>query len=124
MLADIMHRRGDRWQSRPRSSTRSIGGQAKSQTLRGSRADEAAHIDSPEVTDLRQIVEELLWVVLLQRRCCPGVDPARPLKRGPHSNLEERLSMLLVQAIGPALRPVARRVLAPASRLVRQILLE
>lgn len=81
---------------------------------------------SPEFGELRAVVEELLWVVLLQQRSCPkratkeASRPAAGAGAGARDELAERLEGLLLDAVGPALRPVARRVLAPSARLARQ----
>merc|ERR1719454_1497633 len=74
---------------------------------------------SPEaLRSLRELVEELLWVVLLQMRCCPKGEA------GSSRVLEERLCSLLLSSVGPALRPVARKVLGPGTGLVRRLRLE
>lgn len=77
------------------------------------------------VSSLRTIVEELLWVVLLQVRSCPK---GRPTSASGHSiaptqscSLEERLGNLLISIVGPVLRPVARKVLPPGSGLARRL---
>lgn len=71
---------------------------------------------SPEaLRGLRELVEELLWVVLLQMRCCPKAEAASSRV------LEERLCSLLLSSVGPALRPVARKVLGPGTGLVRRL---
>jgi len=71
---------------------------------------------SPEVEEqveqLKSAVEEVLWVALLQVRSCPKPGGAA---------LEERLGSLLISKIGPSLRPVARRLLAPGHSLPRRL---
>lgn len=65
-----------------------------------------------QVEQLKSAVEEVLWVALLQVRSCPKPGGAA---------LEERLGSLLISKIGPALRPVARRLLAPGHSLPRRL---
>lgn len=57
------------------------------------------------------MVEEVLWVVLLQVRSSSGLGAA----------LEERLGSLLTAQVGPALRPVAKRLLGPGEGLPRRL---
>lgn len=81
--------------------------------------------DAPDVAELRGIAEELLWVVLLQWRSCPKNPvkdraPGHISNESPKDELEDRLGGLLLAAVGPTLRPVARKVLGPGTRLVRQ----
>jgi len=68
-----------------------------------------------ELRELREVVEELLWVVLLQLRCVPKSAAANS------KVLEERLCSLLLSGVGPILRPIARRVLGPGTGLVRRL---
>lgn len=90
--------------------------------------------DSEAYRELRAVVEELLWVVLLQLRCVPkapthfqggtgntSTDGGWTKSGGSGSELEERLANLLISAVGPVLRPVARRVLGPGVGVVRRI---
>jgi hypothetical protein len=73
-------------------------------------------VTDPELLhELQEVVEELLWVVLLQIRGCPKSASVT------NTALEERLSNLLLGAVGPALRPVARRVLGPGTGVVRRL---
>jgi len=76
----------------------------------------ATQATSPEVEEqveqLKSAVEEVLWVALLQVRSCPKPGGAA---------LEERLGSLLISKIGPSLRPVARRLLAPGHSLPRRL---
>ncbi|CAK9059994.1 unnamed protein product [Durusdinium trenchii] len=80
----------------------------------GKAARSEAPSARPEVQEerlrLKEVVEEVLWVALLQVRSCP--------KQG---GLQERLGSLLISTIGPALRPVARRLLAPGQVLPRRL---
>jgi len=91
-------------------------------------------LDSEAYRELRAVVEELLWVVLLQLRCVPkaptqfqggvgttSTESGWSRSGGSGSELEERLANLLISAVGPVLRPVARRVLGPGTGVVRRI---
>lgn len=81
------------------------------------RRDAAADAvtDPVALRELRELVEELLWVVLLQLRCCPKAEATSS------KVLEERLCSLLLSNVGPALRPVARKILGPGTGLVRRL---
>lgn len=74
-----------------------------------------AAADPAALRELKEVVEELLWVVLLQLRCCPKPGAANS------KVLEERLCNLLLSSTGPTLRPIARRVLGPGTGLVRRL---
>lgn len=104
--------------SRPSSAKRS--GVARV----GGAAQEAAAAE--DVQALRELVEEVLWVSLLQVRSCYGLSGARGGSRitadgGYAPGLEDRLGAILVSTVGAALRPVARRILGPGAGLVRRI---
>jgi len=100
----------------------------KAQSRPSSARPGHTQVDATACAELRAVVEEVLWVALLQVRSCP-----RPPVAGCSGNvadggagtadagLEERLGSLMLSAVGPALRPVARRVLAPGQGLVRRI---
>lgn len=80
------------------------------------RCDSAKPVADPvAVRELKEVVEELLWMVLLQLRCCPKPEATNS------KVLEERLCSLLLSSVGPALRPVARRVLGPGTGVVRRV---
>jgi len=72
------------------------------------------------VCRLRSIVEEVLWVVLLQIRSVPKPKKMDDCGRA-GAELEDRLGNLLVSAVGATLRPIARKVLGPGIRIARQI---
>lgn len=113
----------DRMRSRPRSAPQRRVVRAQSTP----KADEAETTReegvSETIAELRSVVEEVLWVALLQIRSCPkGPSSGGPGNTAPQSsNLEERLGSLLISTVGPALRPVARRVLGPGQNLARRI---
>mmetsp|Transcript_28221 Transcript_28221/g.58587 ORF Transcript_28221/g.58587 Transcript_28221/m.58587 type:complete len:308 (+) Transcript_28221:3-926(+) len=104
--------------SRPPSAAAKRGSQ-------GPKAGAAPEQDPAAVAQLVGLVEEVLWVALLQVRSCPRAPVAG--RGGDNSAnaadaaLEDRLCSLLVSAIGPSLRPVARRVLGPGQGLVRRL---
>lgn len=90
----------------------------------------AAKSASPEqeaaLAELRGVVEEVLWAVLLTVRSCPRKVAATqagapPSEAGSGLELEDRLCTILIKTVGPPLRPVARRVLAPAASLARRL---
>lgn len=90
----------------------------------------AAKRASPEqeaaLAELRGMVEEVLWAVLLTVRSCPkkvatSKAGAPASEAGSGLELEDRLSSILIKTVGPPLRPVARRVLAPAASLARRL---
>eukprot|EP00928_Gymnodinium_smaydae_P066196 TRINITY_DN4923_c0_g1_i1.p1 TRINITY_DN4923_c0_g1~~TRINITY_DN4923_c0_g1_i1.p1 ORF type:complete len:532 (+),score=86.31 TRINITY_DN4923_c0_g1_i1:36-1631(+) len=78
-------------------------------------------------TELRAVAEEILWAVLLQLRCCRDSDRSLAKESGRSSaslavtGLDDRLGNLLISAVSPTLRPIAKKVLAPGSSLVRRI---
>jgi hypothetical protein len=82
------------------------------------RGTTEAFADPKMLKELQEVVEELLWVVLLQLRCCPKTASGAP------DVLEDRLCGVLLSTVGPALRPVARRVLGPGAGLVRRLRVE
>lgn len=80
--------------------------------------------------ELRDVVEEVLWAALLAMRSCPKGGPSG----GTSSNdgafaragavqggLEDRVGRLLIDCVGTALRPVARRLLGPGTGLIKRI---
>ncbi|CAJ1425229.1 unnamed protein product [Effrenium voratum] len=79
-----------------------------------------AKAPAPEVEEqlkeLKAAVEEILWVALLQVRSCP-----KPQTAAAAGSVEERLGALLISSVGPALRPVARRLLGPGQGLARRL---
>jgi len=77
-----------------------------------------AFSDPQLLKELQEVVEELLWVVLLQLRCCPKTASGAP------DALEDRLCGVLLSTVSPALRTVARRVLGPGTGLVRRLRVE
>eukprot|EP00930_Biecheleria_cincta_P072093 TRINITY_DN59540_c0_g1_i1.p1 TRINITY_DN59540_c0_g1~~TRINITY_DN59540_c0_g1_i1.p1 ORF type:complete len:461 (+),score=107.97 TRINITY_DN59540_c0_g1_i1:141-1523(+) len=112
----------DRMRSRPRSAQRRV---VRAQCTSKAEGAEAAGEEgvSETLAELRSVVEEVLWVALLQVRSCPkGPSSGVTGNMAPQtSNLEERLGSLLISTVGPALRPVARRVLGPGQNLARRI---
>eukprot|EP00931_Biecheleriopsis_adriatica_P101462 TRINITY_DN76594_c0_g1_i1.p1 TRINITY_DN76594_c0_g1~~TRINITY_DN76594_c0_g1_i1.p1 ORF type:complete len:477 (-),score=107.96 TRINITY_DN76594_c0_g1_i1:69-1433(-) len=78
-----------------------------------------------QLRELKAVVEEVLWVSLLQVRSCPKASvpsgAAASTASSQAGSLEERLGSLLISTIGPALRPVARRILGPGQGLARRI---
>jgi len=131
-LAEMVRRGASERNSRSRPGSASALGVPKAAAANVAAATlaEAVLHDSPEFLELRTVVEELLWVALLQQRSCPKAsakEGSRPTALGGASagdELAERLENLLVDAVGPALRPVARKVLAPGARLARQARVE
>ncbi|OLQ07133.1 hypothetical protein AK812_SmicGene9509 [Symbiodinium microadriaticum] len=89
--------------SRPRSAPR-----RRPSSAQAAKPDEAV---SEQLAELKSMVEEVLWVVLLQVRSSSGLGAA----------LEERLGSLLTAQVGPALRPVAKRLLGPGEGLPRRL---
>jgi len=83
------------------------------------------------VEELRVLVEEVLWVVLLQVRSCPKAlgsqqrgtadSCAGTAASSVGATLEDRLRSHLISATGPALRPVARRIVGPGQGLARRV---
>lgn len=71
--------------------------------------------DPESLRELRDLVEELLWMVLLQLRSVPKATAANS------KVLEERLCNLLLSSVGQALRPVARKVIGPGSSAARRV---
>ncbi|CAE7527196.1 unnamed protein product [Symbiodinium natans] len=99
--------------SRPRSA-------AKKRPASAAKADEAV---GEQLAELKAMVEEVLWVVLLQVRSCPkpqSCTGTAPSGLGATA-LEERLGSLLTAQVGPALRPVAKRLLGPGQGLPRRL---
>jgi len=103
--------------SRPRSAQR-----RRPSSAQAAKPDEAV---SEQLAELKSMVEEVLWVVLLQVRSCPK--PQNFTGTGPVPSglgavaLEERLGSLLTAQVGPALRPVAKRLLGPGEGLPRRL---
>lgn len=115
----------DRMRARPRSAQRRVV-RAQSTPKEADGAEVAFEEGvSESVAELRSVVEEVLWVALLQIRSCPkgpgGGGSATCNAALLTSNLEERLGNLLISTVGPSLRPVARRLLGPGQNLVRRI---
>jgi len=117
-LAEMQRRAAER--SRPNSAAQS------QRTTPKRRAAAPGAEEAPNLDELRAVAEELLWVVLLQWRSCPKSQTAKDRAVGgnnsevPKDELEERLGSLLLAAVGPALRPVVRKVIGPGTRLARQ----
>lgn len=98
----------EKMRSRPRSAKHREAPAASA----GAAAPTAEVEQVEQAEQLKSAVEEVLWVALLQVRSCPKPGGAA---------LEERLGSLLISKIGPALRPVARRLLAPGHSLPRRL---
>eukprot|EP00927_Polykrikos_kofoidii_P025696 TRINITY_DN23045_c0_g1_i1.p1 TRINITY_DN23045_c0_g1~~TRINITY_DN23045_c0_g1_i1.p1 ORF type:complete len:472 (+),score=91.50 TRINITY_DN23045_c0_g1_i1:188-1603(+) len=69
--------------------------------------------------ELRSAVDEVLWAVLLQIRCCRQTCGDKDKRC-----LDDRLGNLLISTVGPTLRPIARRVLGPGASTVKRLRLE
>jgi len=103
-------------------------GSARRRASAGTSPKQAGDEPPVDLQELRSVVEELLWVILLQWRSCPASRSAAPGAGGAAStggsmargDMEERLGTLLIDSVGPTLRPFARKVLAPGTRLARQ----
>jgi len=93
---------------RPRSAQR------REKAPDGPGAEECSEANARMVSELRALVEEVLWVVLLQVRSVPRGE-------GASTALEERLGSLLISSVGPALKPVARKVLGAGCGLIRRL---
>lgn len=108
--------RASYFQSHNDESTRESNTSAPSSPRQ--RGATEAFADQEMLRGLQEVVEELLWVILLQLRCCPKIASGAP------DALEDRLCGVLLSTVGPALRPVARRVLGPGTGLVRRLRVE
>lgn len=73
--------------------------------------------DSPELSELRQVVEELLWVSLLTSRSCPDSGGGKKMAK----DMTTRLNGIILDAIVPVLQPIARFVLPSESAIARRL---
>jgi len=106
----LLQKMRSRPQSASKSSVKTCGAGAP-------RVEESEEV-AAAVKQMHGAVEEVLWVCLLQMRSCPKGPGGAPAGGG---DLEERLGQLLISCIGPALRPVARRILAPGEGIARRL---
>mmetsp|Transcript_16279 Transcript_16279/g.28430 ORF Transcript_16279/g.28430 Transcript_16279/m.28430 type:complete len:457 (+) Transcript_16279:33-1403(+) len=106
----------EKMRSRPQSAPRKSS--VKTCAASATRVEDSEEV-LVAVKQMHDAVEEVLWVCLLQMRSCPK-GPGGGTPTG-GSSLEDRLGQLLLSSIGPALRPVARRVLAPAEGVARRL---
>lgn len=72
--------------------------------------------DNQEMVELRQVIEELLWVSLLTLRSCPCGD-VKTMSQG----MTSRLNGIILDVIRPVLQPMARFVLPQGSAIVRRL---
>jgi hypothetical protein len=72
--------------------------------------------NNPELSELRNVVEELLWVSLLTLRSCPGGE-AKTMSK----DMTSRLNGIILDVIVPVLQPMARFVLPSGSAIVKRL---
>jgi len=125
LLAEMRERAGCCSQGRQDSKGSSSRPPSAAPSRRGAQVV-LQEADMAVLSELRGLVEEVLWVALLQVRSCPRAPPgqggrAEGAAGSTDAALEDRLCSLLISAIGPNLRPVARRVLGPGQGLVRRL---
>jgi len=74
--------------------------------------------DSPELSELRQLVEELLWVSLLAlRSCSDSGDGSKKISK----DMTGRLNDILLSVVLPVLQPTARFVLPSDGAIARRL---